>query len=186
MYYNSLFRAFMVELKQRFGRRKETRKILSVCEWEGKKILDIGCNLGYLSGLIAKRAAFVMGIDTNHKAITWAKIRNYGVDFFWSRDGKRLPFTPDFFDAVVLSHVLEHFEDPAPLLDEIKKILKKDGSELVVIVPKEEYLGQNTPDHKALFQSSEDLQRVMKAHAFKVLQIMDIGKSIIARCALDR
>lgn len=58
----------------------------------------------------------------------------------------RLPFTDAAFDGVVLDNVLEHLASPQALLDEIRRVLRKDGV-LVLGVPGRRGFTAD-PDHK--------------------------------------
>ncbi len=78
------------------------------------KILDLGCG----SAIVAKEfknffAASVFGVDIEDKRI-------YPVPFKII-DGRLLPFAPNSFDVVLISHVLHHSEDPISLLSQAKK-----------------------------------------------------------------
>ncbi|MFA5994807.1 MAG: class I SAM-dependent methyltransferase [Parcubacteria group bacterium] len=183
LYYSSFFRAMLVEANQRLVRRRETRKILELIDNGEKKILEIGSNLGYLTGLIANGGAAVTGIDTNTSVsvFKFARWRNAGRKVVFDRvDALEMPFPDNSFDYVVLSHVLEHFSDPMPLLNEIKRVLKKEGKgRLITVVPIEKYLGQNTPDHKLLFRSIIDLKDLLRKNGFYLVEGVDMGKAVV-------
>jgi len=46
---------------------------------------------------------------------------------FKSYDGKKIPYKKDYFDRIILSHVLEHISDPENFLEEMMMKLKKNG-----------------------------------------------------------
>lgn len=194
MFYATIASAIPVEKDQRTKRIEETRTML---EWVDKarehNILEIGSNLGYFTGLLAKKTgAHVVGIDTNtskwiHKI---AQFRNINTDTSFVQGqnfstpkkpepGEEdkvtgLPFKSGAFDQIILSHVIEHFEDPTQLLNEIKRVLTSDGK-IIVAVPREKILGENTPDHKVLYESMEQLISQLESFNFKVLKQKDFG-----------
>ncbi len=184
-YYSSFFRAALVEINQRLVRRRETRGILSLLHGGAKEVLEIGSNLGYLTGLIADNGATVTGIDTNTSDLVFrvARKRNVGRNVGFGRvDALKMPFADSSFDYVVLSHVLEHFAEPEPLLKEIKRVLKKDGKgKLITVVPIEKYLGQNTRDHKLLFRSMADLRDLLQKHGFCLIESIDMKNSVATK-----
>jgi SAM-dependent methyltransferase len=53
---------------------------------------------------------------------------------FAQADAAKLPFRPRTFDAVVCNHSIEHFKELKPTLQEIGRVLKRDGA-LFVSVP---------------------------------------------------
>lgn len=92
------------------------------------RVLDAGCG----GGGFAKAIAFyrpdlkVYGVDVSKKAITRARQKDEEVDFKVG-DIYKLPFKNGFFDAVVITDVLEHLERPYEALDEINRVLKNKG-----------------------------------------------------------
>jgi len=99
-----------------------------------KTLLDIGCGDGKISKEIEKATeAKIYGVDISSVAV--AKARKLGVLARKIDIGKaRLPFKNDFFDAVWCGEVIEHVYDTDGLLDEIRRVLKKDGI-LVITAP---------------------------------------------------
>ncbi len=77
-FYNNIFKAGAVEFGQRKNRKEETALMI---DWAYKngQILEIGSNLGYFTGQLAKETrSHVVGIDTSSsRFVHWfAKIRN--------------------------------------------------------------------------------------------------------------
>lgn len=98
----------------------------------GGRLLEIGLGDGSFLSAMAKRGWDAWGIDISEAAVAMARARvGIKVDL---GDILEKPYEDDFFDMVVMRHVLEHLKDPAAALSEVHRILKPDG-ELCVVVP---------------------------------------------------
>ena len=89
-------------------------------------ILDLGCNLGEISFELAKVASHVIGIDQNEVAIKIAKSKyklpnleflNEEAFSYLSENGKKM-------DVLILSHILEHLDNPAEFILKFKSYFK--------------------------------------------------------------
>src|SRR5262249_18845828 len=91
----------------------------------GKRLLDVGCGAGEYLIEASKRGMAVTGIDVE-ESITDHLSKTYGFNMV---TGLLTPgvFSPNSFDVVVLSHVVEHLPQPAELLSVIHGILKPGG-----------------------------------------------------------
>lgn len=90
------------------------------------RVLDVGCTVGGVLGIFVQRLnCEVYGIETTPRLAQYAS-RNFGVKifngFFEDND-----FPNQFFDLIIMSHVLEHFYSPTYALGLAKRILKSNG-----------------------------------------------------------
>ncbi|MBM3175908.1 MAG: class I SAM-dependent methyltransferase [Chloroflexi bacterium] len=94
----------------------------------GCSLLDIGCGPGTFLAAARALGYEVYGLDLNPQAVQKAR-ELYGLEnlfcdtlsaFITQNPGKR-------FDVVTLFEVLEHIDDPAGLMDQVRSILKPDG-----------------------------------------------------------
>ena len=91
------------------------------------RVLDVGFGTGDLLIHCARKGYECYGIDVVSSAATILRERsNYPLNLF-TGEATKLPFDSDYFDLVVCSHVLEHIENDALALSEIKRVLKKSG-----------------------------------------------------------
>ncbi|HLB60952.1 MAG TPA: class I SAM-dependent methyltransferase [Patescibacteria group bacterium] len=97
-----------------------------------KRILDVGCASGWFLSNIAGQypKAQCTGIDVYKDAIEYGK-RKYKNLHLHHHDGHKLPFRDGSFDLIICTEVLEHVVDPDKVLQEIKRVLARDGIAIV-------------------------------------------------------
>lgn len=95
---------------------------------EAGKVLEVGCGAGQFIRAIKKLRPELdcFGADISREAIAIAKNRNDGVSYSLS-EAESLPYPDNFFDAVLIFDVLEHVENPAQILREVRRVLKPGG-----------------------------------------------------------
>jgi SAM-dependent methyltransferase len=97
-----------------------------------KRILEIGCGRGgvskYLSALEPK-AKIIYGCDFSERAIQIAKERYGDINYIeWRQeDIMNQSFESDSFDTAFSLETIEHVPDPKKALEELYRVLKKDG-----------------------------------------------------------
>lgn len=110
------------------------------CAGKDISVLEVGCGMGYLTYALARHGySRALGIDISSRAIELARER-YG-DFY--READVLTFareTVERFDAVVLSEVIEHLENPIEVIAAAKLLLKPGGL-LICTTPNRDFGG---------------------------------------------
>jgi 2-polyprenyl-3-methyl-5-hydroxy-6-metoxy-1,4-benzoquinol methylase len=91
----------------------------------GRRLLDVGCALGHLAALARLRGWRVTGIDVSAEAVSQASVR-FGLDV---RAGSlaRHRDTLGPVDTIFLGDCIEHVEDPAALMTDVRRALAPDG-----------------------------------------------------------
>lgn len=92
---------------------------------KGKKLLDIGCGMGEFLKIASDYGMEPLGMDLNNTTTDYIT-SNYGYKTL-NKLITEETFEENSFDFVVLSHVIEHVQDPNKLIRIIYKILKPGG-----------------------------------------------------------
>ena len=101
--------------------------ILSKCNLNKKKVLDIGCGGGILSEELCKQGAEVTGIDSSSKSISIAKQHaeqnNYDIKYI----NKSIFEITDLgiYDFIICFEMIEHINEPNDLIKKIKELSSK-------------------------------------------------------------
>ena len=101
------------------------------------KVLDAGCGEGHLIEKMhsVHRYNKYYGVDITEIALKKAKKRCPYADFY-NMDLLRLKFKNETFDVVACSEVLEHIYKYDKAINELKRILKREGY-LIITFPNE-------------------------------------------------
>lgn len=110
-----------------------------------RRTLDVGCGIG---DFLAFRAGTI-GTDINAPCVEYCFAN--GLDARLMTENV-LPFNSGEFDSVLLDNVLEHLTDPAPLLTEIRRVMRTDGR-FVVGVPGTKGWSSDD-DHKTFYDEA--------------------------------
>ena len=130
----------------RIGKRIMCDRVMNVITWRGdEKVLDVGCGQGLLLIGAAKRLATgkAYGIDnyqstfefnnSKDKAVRNAEAEGVGDRVeIQTADARELPFPARIFDVVASSLVLHHVPEFSKALGEMARVLKKDGTIVIV------------------------------------------------------
>ena len=96
------------------------------------RVLDVGCGAGEKLALLAEHGWTVEGQDVDPAAAQHARERHRVTVHLGDLRSLQLP--AGSYDAIVMSHVLEHVHDPRALLQECRRLLAPGGL-LVALSP---------------------------------------------------
>jgi len=97
-----------------------------------KKMLDIGCNRGRIPELLLSSGIEIYGIDICPENVEAASRK--GIIAQQGDVSRSLPYKDNSFDVILAGEIIEHLNDTDYFLDEIYRILAKDGA-LILTTP---------------------------------------------------
>ena len=134
--------AYMTRNEADMAFRRRAKLIFEYIEpGDGKRILDLPCGRGfYLNMLRYVCDCQLVGADLDREVIKIAKrnLANLNDTHIQRASIYRMPYPNNYFDAVILSEILEHIKDDVAGLREAWRVLKPGGV-LAVTVPNANY-----------------------------------------------
>lgn len=159
------------------------QKVSDIGLTENSLILDVGSKDGKKAKFVIDKGWLIMSDISLPKAISP----------FVLCSATSLPFRSDSFDLVTNFHVLEHIENGETVLKEINRLLKKDGTMLLVtpnakrftkiysliykIIKRSPYKYPLNPDHIHEY-SAQDIENIMRNSEFEIYKIEPIFRRI--------
>lgn len=134
--------------------------VMALGDLQKGKLLEVGCGNGLFLSLMKRAGWDVQGVEPDTVAAKLAEELFHIPVFPGPLPEAHLP--DSFFDAVVLSHVIEHAHDPLSLLKECRRVAKPQGR-VVVLTPNSESLG-----HKIFQASWRDLDPPRHLYLFSM------------------
>lgn len=104
--------------------------ILGILETIGKNqtVLDIGCGAGFLTNALSKAEHQVFGIDLSQMSLQLAQKTDATQKAVYQfANAYSLPYPDQMFDVVCAMDLLEHVEEPALVISEASRVLKRGG-----------------------------------------------------------
>ena len=94
-----------------------------------KTVLELATGTGLIAKHIVNAAAHIEATDASPEMIAEAKRDNHSAKLHFSvQDMFRLPYANQSFDVVIVSNALHIVPQPEKALQEIKRVLKDDGT----------------------------------------------------------
>ncbi len=154
------------------------------------RLLDVGCNEGRGLEFFRRNGFDAAGIEFNRTAANIARDKGFAVYESLVEANAR----GERYDIVVMANVLEHARDPAPMLREVRSVLK-EGGELHISCPNSSswlrsvfgryWINWHVPFHIVHF-SKDTLAAVLKDAGFELVRVRNetpalwVAQSIVA------
>lgn len=158
-----------------------------------RRVLDIGCALGYFLAVAAEHGWEATGVEISAWAAAAAR-RRFGLDI---REGslETAEFPPATFDLITMWDVLEHLPDPGRAVRRCHELLTADGS-LAFTTPNTAGLLRRLtgrrwveynkiPEHLFFFNPAT-IRALLARHGFRVVSIRSEGKYVTPGFLLKR
>ena len=106
----------------------------TIGDLQGRRVLDLGCGDGWLSSLLNKAGADVIGIDGSARLLDVARKRYPHLTYIEWDLAQGLPGHLERFDCVVSTMVLMDVPDLTLLMRDLRRTLTEDGQLIFVIL----------------------------------------------------
>jgi len=161
------------------------RKFVRIADLKkDNKILDIGCGSGqFLYEMKQLGIMYCYGVEPFGFDTEGAKKNNLNIK---KCDLLSAKYPSNFFDVITLNHVLEHMDNPAETLNEIKRILKVNGK-LIIEIPNtnsmnfsifgKRWFNLDTPRHLYSY-NDKNLKTYLKSLDFEIDSVKYKGNTL--------
>jgi len=115
---------------------KEIKTILSQAQFKGKRVLELGCGTGRLTGKLAKHCKTLVSVDHNEDSIEYCKgkfkkAKNITFVNTSVKELKNLPHKE--YDIILSAWVGLHYSKELPkALGKLHKLLSKNGTLIII------------------------------------------------------
>src|SRR3989337_2089063 len=107
------------------------RMILNEFSGTDHRLLDVGCNEGNFCEPFLRRKWECYGLDVRGDLVDKAKKKGIKAVSYDVRE--KIPAKDNFFDAVFIGELLDMVEDTDFVLNEIKRVLKRNGIAVITV-----------------------------------------------------
>ena len=152
-----------------------------------ESVLDIGSGIGVFPALLRDMGLTVWATERNKQS------QVFMLDVLDITCSKYLP-TSEKWDVVSMVHLLEHFEDPFPILADVRPILKSDGKLFIEVPSASEFdmLDQDNDEFSAChcsFFNANTLTKTLNKAGYEVQDVEELHypdrnlKRLLAICS---
>jgi ubiquinone/menaquinone biosynthesis C-methylase UbiE len=120
-------------------------------------IVEVGVGTGRVAKPLQERGLDIVGLDVSRGMLL--KAREKGVLRLILADADFLPLREKSFDAAILAHVLQTFENPAEVFGKIVGVVKKEV--VALVMKRDEALASETNDYRMMRQVFEKVSAQM-------------------------
>jgi len=140
-------------------------------------VADLGCGGGGVTAELAEHVARVYGIDNSQAMLKAARKRIEGKQNVELKRGdlEAIPLEDESCDAAIMLLVLSYVAEPAVVLREMGRILKRGGKAVIVdLLPHDRDDFRRMMGQVSLGFAGEELKRDLEAAGFSEVKIVDL------------
>ncbi|MDO5520576.1 MAG: class I SAM-dependent methyltransferase [bacterium] len=127
-YFDQIAKDYDTSFDGRYVRHMYPELVERILEQNPKCVLDLGCGNGnVLAELISHKEIALYGADLSNNMIEEAK-RRVPNGSFCVANAEKLPYEDNTFDVIVCNASFHHYTNPVRVVEEMKRVLKKDGT----------------------------------------------------------
>ncbi len=144
-----------------------------------RRILEIGCGLGELANLLAAEHGQVYVTEADPQYVRYLE-KEDRLTVLADGDLRNEKFV-QFFDFLILSHVLEHLPDPFALLDDISRMLKINGYLFIELPNESDMLAHNNfqgKGHLHFFTIGTFNTLISRQGSFEVVEMRTCNRTV--------
>lgn len=127
--------------KRIWQERYQAERIATIEQFGGtipeRRILEISCGMGGTLVALAHAGADVVATEFNREycAIAQRRGERYNLDLpIFNAVGEAIPFADNTFDLVICWDIVEHVQNPAHMVRELRRVVRPDGRVLLTII----------------------------------------------------
>lgn len=138
-----------------------------------EELLDLGCGTGHWTEYFLSEGFKVKGVDISEPMLNIARGKNLNAKFLLG-DSENLPFENESYQIVASITMLEFVENQNNAIQEIYRILKKDGWLIIGCLNANSILGKNKEKDEvfknAIFFNLNDIKSKFKQFELKQIK----------------
>jgi ubiquinone/menaquinone biosynthesis C-methylase UbiE len=142
-YFNEIAKSWNVIRSEYFEERLKY-KVLSKVSIKDKVVADLGCGTGFLSLALALDASIVFSIDQSVNMLMESRklmeTKKFNNVYSIKSDLENLALFDESVDVVFINMALHHVKDAKKAIEEMHRIIKKDGT--LIISDVQEHKGE--------------------------------------------
>jgi len=169
---NDYYRHLLIGVPSRIRVKKIFQELGNI---KGKKLLDVGCEAGYITIKLAQKGAIVTAIDLIEEPIKELRrnLKNTKLKIsLCVADAAKLPFKDKTFDIVLATEVIEHITKLNDFIAGAYRVLKPNGR-LLITFPNEN-LRQKLYPFVSLFGIKAEVEDQVTLKNYKAEEIIKL------------
>lgn len=165
-------------------REKEFSNLVSFCSSSHQSVIEFGLGDGVFTSMLCERFSTVQAIDAAETTIDLLKSRLHYDNLSFEQSYVENYTTEMTYDVIVMSHILEHLDDPIGALKNVKKLMHQD-SLLYISVPNANSLHRLVAVKMGLLERPDSLNQRDVELGHKIVYFPSNFRSVVESAELN-